>query len=275
MKRYSVVDLMVCLIVAILVAVTIIPAVARMQRSSAEAQCQSNMHRWAEAIALYTHDYDGTYPTNRLWNPIISVSAAVPLSPNQLDPDGRPLRFYYGLNWVEALYSYLIPAAAKTDTSWQSFLKCPSASTQTYPVGSPNARMTYSFNACLVEMPIGVVRNQPNLMMMREFDRCVDSCLRPTNPYCRGSSSIIPVAPFLSSDDSAMPGVTIDNNLHGGSYVLMADGHVRHFTADYFPTSYTAAANFDPSTGRWYNYYWAHPANATQIALNKSISISP
>jgi hypothetical protein len=41
--------------------------------------------------------------------------------------------------------------------------------------------MTYVFNYNLVEQPYVVVSNPAKLMLLREFDRLMDSCCRPMN----------------------------------------------------------------------------------------------
>ena len=59
---------------------------------------------------------------------------------------------------------------------------------------------------------------------------------------------------------------------------MFADGHVRHFTVDYYPefvTNITAAKCWDPNTQQWYNYYFANPLTPDEIAKNKSIAITP
>ena len=52
MKRIRIVDVVVSTVTLVMVALALAPAVARLQRTSAEAKCQSNMRRWAQAIML-------------------------------------------------------------------------------------------------------------------------------------------------------------------------------------------------------------------------------
>ena len=276
MKKLSGVDIIACVLILILIAFALAPALARMHRTAAEAKCQSNLRRWAEALALYTQDFDGRFPMNRHFGPGGTPGAprqSVPLSHLGFDSDGNPIRYQYGFGWVEALYPYIIDAATKTDQDWLSFMKCPNASDAAYPVSSPTARMTYVFNFCLAEYWPALVRNPENLMMLREADRNLHSVCRPISTSCTGTPSILPLYPLLEKYDQYLR--QTDPNLHGGgSYIVFADGHVKYFTTDFFPPLpyYKTANCWDGETQQWYNY---GPGADMPPEYIKSIAITP
>jgi len=173
LRRIALLDLVVAVLVALLVALALAPALARLQRSSGEAQCQSNLRRWSQAMALYVADNHGWYPTNRVASGTIvgAVTNKVSLTPDgQTDADGNPKRFASGPNWVEALYPYLWSAATKTGVDWKSFRVCPKATTRTTSgAGGPSSTsyMTYVFNINLVEQPSSLAQAPNTLMMLR------------------------------------------------------------------------------------------------------------
>lgn len=264
LRRIALLDLVVAVLVLLLVAFALAPALARLQRSSAEAQCQSNLRRWSQAMALYIADNHGWYPTNRPNSGAISYS--VNLTPDgQTDANGNPKRFASGLNWVEALYPYLWSSANRTAQDWKSFRVCPKASVRT-PSYPSTAYVTYAFNCNLVEQPSAVMRTPRNLMMLRELDWHVNSILRPVNtspdPYSPPRNA------FLTNFDSFFTPVTpTTGKIHdAGSYIAFADGHVRYFTIDY----YSKSPEYDPVDQRWYNY-----VTAGSTAVRKSIAITP
>ncbi len=272
MKRIAVADVVVSVLTVALVVFALIPAVARVQRPWEDSKCQSNLRRWAEALALYTEDFEGVFPPNRgASGPRQSVALSEPV----VDPEtGDPIRFQHGIAWVECLYPYVIDAATKTGQDWLSFMQCPNASDATYPVSSKTARMTYVFNFCLTEYPRQLVRNPEKLMMLREVDRRVNSLCRPIYTNCVGNSLIAPRDPLLNSKETYYLGKT-DRTLHAdGSYIVCADGHVKYFPADFYPeyVHYTKANCWDDETGQWYNYGPNADAPPEYI---KSIAITP
>ena len=275
MRKITIADAVVSVLILILIAFALAPALARMHRTAAEAKCQSNLRRWAEALAVYTQDFDGRFPMNRKFGLGMTPGAptqSVPLSHLGFDSDGNPIRYQYGFGWVEALYPYIIDAATKTDQDWLSFMKCPNATNNTYPPGSP-ARMTYVFNFCLTEQPRQLIRNPESLMMLREADRNLNSVCRPISTSCIANPYAVPQYPLLTEGDSYLH--PIDPNLHGsGSYIVFADGHVKYFTTDFFPPQsyYTVANCWDGETQQWYNY---GPGADMPPEYIKSIAITP
>lgn len=271
-KRIGLLDIALLMLIVLISGFIVAPVVARLQRSPADAKCQSNLRRWTQAMALYVHDNQGRYPTNRATS---DISSSVRLTPDGiLKPDGSQLRFSYGVSWVEALYPYVQAGAAATGQDWKSVRQCPNASTAgEYPAGLwlVTSYMTYSLNYNLVEEPESLVRGPGSMMMFREMDRRVNSVLRPTNLSPNANS--VPDTAFLGTNDTYLHGNTITSNgRHGsGSYIAFADGHVRYFTTDYYPRS----CMWDADTQKWYNYVYPNPADDTQRRLNKSIAISP
>lgn len=269
MRKYSICDFIISAVTLAVVSAVLVPAVAVVQRSPEDARCQSNMTRWVEAIQLYVEDNDGTFPTNRVL-PRGFMTAYIPLSPRGLDENGDPVRFVYGINWVEALYPYVIKSAKSTGRDWESFLKCPNAGDTSYPLNSPTAGMTYVFNYNLLEQPDGVIRNSAKLMLLRELDRLTGAVCRPYNQSY--SSSYRPQSPFLTTYDFGIRNTTLNNKLHGnGSYIVFADGHVAFFGEEYFPSNVVLneAESWDPETNQWWNWVNKDPA------VNKAIAVTP
>lgn len=282
MKRLSVIDTAICLAVLAVASFTLVPAIARIQRTPAEAKCQANLQRIAEAMALYLEDNHLRYPTNRSWigatvGPITSIV-------NLPDPTVLDLKFRYGITWVEGLYPYTKARAEATGQDVATFWRCPNASSATFPTNPTNqsCRVTIALNLCLVEQTKMIIRDNRNLMMLREMGRQCTSLLRPSNPsnmLPNGNYSYPPQYPFLNSSDTLKSNLPASEYLlHGnGSYIVFADGHVKHFTVDYYPIQkyLTAKRCWDASTQQWYNYYWASPATEEELRLNKTIAISP
>ena len=274
MRKLTICDIIISAITLAVVSAALVPAIAVMQRSPQDAKCQSNMARWAEAMQLYIEDNDGSYPVNRLL-PNHMLTYSVRLSPREFDENGDPIRFAYGINWVEALYPYVIKSAKATGRDWETLMKCPNTGDLKYPSTSQTARMTYVFNYCLLEQPYVVVRDGAKLMMMREMDRLMESVCRPVNDST-GNIATPPQSPFLTPRDYIMRSSLLNHKLHGqGSYIVFADGHVKYFSEEYFPnyntiyTALVAADSWDPETQQWWNWVNKGPA------LDKAIAVTP
>lgn len=282
MRRSMAADTAAVAFIAVLAAQVLMPAAARIQRSSAEARCQSNLRSLAGAISAYSADYAHTYPTNRRWSaPGIpgGIVESLSLSPAEIDPTtGQPYVFVSGIAWVEGLYPYLMAHAERTSQDWTSFWRCPNASDTKYPVNSLTARVAYTMNACLVEQPTAIVGQRHKVLMLRETDRLVTSILRPAQS-CIGSDTPAPRSPFLNNYDFRMG--STDPNQHGtGSYIVLADGHVAHFDFAYYAATDADYGNkkgehWDPQTRQWYNWFFPDPINEQQRMLDRSIAISP
>jgi len=265
MKRSRIIDLTICAAIALLVGFALAPALARIQRSSGEAKCQSNLRRWAQAMSAYLADNHLRYPTNRLprggaLSPVIQLSPDPPILP--------PAIYDLGVTWVEALYPYLQSAAARTSQDWRSFRLCPNVRNMADPpfpsmVGYASARMSYALNFNLVEQHTGIVRDPGIMMMLREMDRRVNSILRPS--YLSMDSATRPANAFLNSTDTVIGSIfPVEPNRHGsGSYICFADGHIKYFTTGFYPQSPV----WDSTDQRWYNF--------TTGPYAKTIAVSP
>ncbi len=281
MKRLSILDVAACALVLVIGAATLIPAFARVGRIPADAQCQFNLKQWAKAMALYTADNDGRFPTNRNLTGVRLLNPALALSPpDPLPGETEPPRFYYSVNWVEALYGYLQDSASKTGQDWKTFRRCPNSTGVYWPPMSSNGYpfncMTYALNYNLVEQPVSVSRDASKLMMLREFYKVTVAVLRPLN-VSTGQSNRIPQFAFNNTDLSA---ALVENNRaywkpHGeGSYIAFADGHVHYFDLDYYPSysETTPSSAWDAVTQQWWN--WA-PGSGKSAPYLKSIAITP
>ncbi len=282
MRRLTVLDILLLMLVLIVAASTLAPAVARMSRPYAETKCQANLHRWADAMALYCADNNGRFPTNRVLTASHALNPALPLSPpDPLPGQTEPPRFYYSVNWVEALYDYLQGAAAPTNLDWRSLRRCPNAGARFWPPintqGYPFNCMTYVFNYNLVEYWRGLVRNPRKVMMLREFHAITIAVLRPMN-VSTGQSNILPQYAFNNMDSTATAYENMNRDYwkrHGeGSYIVFTDGHVQYFSLDYYPAYYQMRTNtnWDAQTQQWWNYA---PGSGMSAPYLKSIAITP
>ncbi len=285
MRRLTLVDTVVSTLVVAFVACTLMPAVARIQRTTSEARCQSNLQRLAEAMALYLSDNYGNYPTNRQKTSEGAVgprSPALALSPPGDDPaTGKPYRYYYSINWVESLYPYIWAAAGKTGQDWRTFRTCPKERPRVWPPvssdGYPFPCVSYTLNCNLVERPTSETRDPHTLMMLREYFLTTIAVLRPMNTSI-GQIAMRPQYAFDNGDSNATTEEKADSSVwkpHGeGSYIVFADGHVHYFSLDYYPTyaQMTAATGWDPETQQWWN--WA-PGSGKTAPYLKSIAITP
>jgi prepilin-type processing-associated H-X9-DG protein len=277
MRKISIFDVVISLVVVAFVALIFMPAAARMQRDSSEAKCQSNMLRWSQALALYTGDNDGFYPTNRLNG---SLVCEAPMSYDRngnlmMDANGDPVMFNKSANWVESLYPYILKRARSTDQDWRSFMKCPKA----YDCGGNSiyGYISYVMNYNLIEYNSSLVRNNQKVMLLRETDRLYNSMCRPTNMSM--SNLVKPNHPFLAANDP-IPNhnsPALNSALHGnGSYIVFADGHIHWFDISYFQKDATTfAVAWDSETSQWWNYVYSNPQTDQERALNKSIAITP
>lgn len=279
MKRLSIWDVLISVIVLVTVFVTLAPAVGRLQRPLNDSQCQANMKHWSQAMLIYAEENDGRLPTSRMR--VGSVLGAITktgiLTPQgAINQTGNPIRFMYSFNWVESLYPYVLKTGNKTGRDFNAWMKCPNALDVCYPMNDLRSRMTYAFNFNLVEYWTNLVRNPQKVMMLREMDRKMGAVLRPTNASV--GASIVPMDAFLHGRDGSMYGAVPaqyndTGKLHNnGSNIAFADGHIRYFDIKYYPSNLdiTSTSCYDPQTRQWWNY-----VNNADPALNKVIAITP
>jgi len=271
-----------------LVSAIVVPAIAVTSHSTWSTTCVSNLRRIGSALQSYCGEWDGRYPTNRRkTGSLLTLSSRVQLSlfpepqPPGCDGKPRPLqpfaRFYYGINWVEALYDYTGLAGDPRKGSASPW-RCPAASGSALgpiPGYGDMAAVTYVFNYNLVEQSERVINKASNIMVVREFDRLVNAELRPSN-FSYGSSTLVPQDAFLSKTDMYVPSSgsvpPINPVLHSvGSHILLADGHVTLYDRSYMPNTNVMNASKCLDSGRWYNFN----TTVADPALRKSIAITP
>ncbi len=266
MKRqrgFTLIELLVVIAIIAILAAILFPVFARAREAARASSCVSNMNQIGKAFKSYITDWEDMYPTNRPMGPggvpVPFVYVEVPLSPPPL-PGQQPFTFYYGPNWVEALYPFIERVGSPGDNS--SVWKCPSAKLGERP---GNASVTFVMNYCLLEQPEGIVKQPGNTMLCREMDVLMSSACRPTNMSL--AQNQVPRDPFLTLRDASTNRETKARLHNAGSHVLFVDGHVKMIAASYMPQTLNAANNWDPISNQWWN-------DVTR-ADRKIIAISP
>lgn len=262
-KGFTLIELLVVIAIIAVLAAILFPVFAKARAAAKLSNCQSNMTQIGRAMKMYLSDWDDTYPTNRT-KPLGAMTTSVALSP--YDPN-NPKRFVNSINWVEALFNYIECTSSQSDA--MSVWRCQAASATPW-ANSKTASVTYVMNYNMLEQPEGVIKAAANLMLVREFDRLMDSVCRPYNQSF--NNTVAPQSPFLTKYDFGMRGVTLNYKMHNkGSVILFADGHVKYFGSEYFPdkTALTATESWDTETQQWWNWVNKSPG------VNKVIAITP
>ena len=267
-KGFTLIELLVVIAIIAVLAAILFPVFAKARNAAKRANCESNMKQIAHAIKMYLSDWEDTYPPNRRKS---GPHHLVVLSDAGVDAGtGDPYRFWHGIAWVEALYAHIEPAGEQGEQS--SVWRCQAARNLTYPANSKTARVSYVFNFTLCEEPEGMIKGAADLYMVREVDRLVDSLARPIYTLCTGDENVKPQWALLNKFEVYLK--KTDNLLHAnGSHVLFADGHVKLYTADYFPeqSHYNQANCWDDRTNQWFNY---GPGASMPAAYLNSIGIT-
>lgn len=263
-KGFTLIELLVVIAIIAILAAILFPVFAKAREAARASSCQSNMNQIGKALKQYMTDWEDTFPTNRLASAPTVLSDHVPLSPDTLDPvTNQPYVFYNGVNWVEALYSY-VERVGKPDDN-QTVWKCPSTKVMTYDPSDTTASNTYAFNFGLLEAPEAMIRLAGSTLMIREMDRRFGAVCRPRN------TSVDPLhppdTPFLvSGGDPAVSG-TPKEVLHSrGSNILFSDGHVKNFPSSMMRTPAWNGTTTSDGYGHWWN-----SANAEE----RNICINP
>ncbi|MCL5102803.1 MAG: DUF1559 domain-containing protein [Armatimonadetes bacterium] len=293
-KGFTLIELLVVIAIIAILAAILFPVFAKARRAAQASTCQNNLKQIGTSMKTYLTDWDETYPTNRLClppgsatlgalYPDVTLTPVVDASGNPyVDAEGRQIRFYYGVNWVEGLYQYVEAVVKQGDA--QSCWKCPAASSATAPSGTgyqaKNAAVTYTMNFNMLEQSESVVKTASNLMLVREMDRLVNSTARggsSNNLQCVGTSTYVPRSPFLTDKDAWIGSPTpLTSRLHNnnGSHILFADGHVKFFQIGMFPTPLSngnvPSVCYDASDTTWWNN-----TNSNNRAMYKVIAITP
>lgn len=305
MKRqrgFTLIELLVVIAIIAILAAILFPVFARARAAARTSSCQSNMNQLGKAMKSYMTDWEDTFPTNHMRvrgggaiDPNSKIAVDVPLT--VLDPNGRTdTKFYWGINWVEALYSY-VERVGKPDDN-QSVWKCPSASelsmgapagnkdlSGTYGLDTPygvdrgddgveTEANTYAMNYNLLEAPESSVRMPASTFLLREMGMRCGAITRG-----RSDNGGNPEYPFLSNDDPDTPnapdqGVSVQIKLHGtGSNILFADGHVKSFAASAMPGKITDN-NCKDSKGQWWNFPGTDTVPGADMNMH-TIAITP
>src|SRR5579871_5681462 len=95
-------DALAALVVTGLIAALIIPILERNRDRENAANCMSNMRRIGQAMALYLHDYDETYPMSRFPDATHPAGGCIKPENNQPEDNLQGSR----MNWKRALRPY-------------------------------------------------------------------------------------------------------------------------------------------------------------------------
>ncbi len=287
-KGFTLIELLVVIAIIAILAAILFPVFAKAREAARNTSCIQNMNQIGKAMKSYQTDWEDMYPTNRGWSlpgrilvpatiGIDGICSHVALSPTDTTGTMNPEpRFDGGINWVEALQSYVDKLAEQGDA--QSIWKCPSASTDvsgfayesTANVSRPNllapgpltATVTYALNFNLLEMPDASVKYPGNTLMLRETYRLVGSAAfgKPT------TAGGVPQDVFLTSEDNigaSADGTPAKPKVHqAGSNMLFVDGHTKTISTAKMPTT------IDPAWVDSRKVYWNAPdGDARTIAV--------
>lgn len=264
---FTLIELLTVIVIIAILAAILFPVFAAARARAKTSTCLSNLSQIGKALTSYVTDWQETFPTNRQLNAngtVGNLTAEVQLSP--LDAAGNQIVERYGLNWVEALYTYT--EAASVNPSDQTHWTCPAASTSSHSGTVGLGGTTYALNFNLVESRLPGVSLPGNTMLIREMDRRCGAICRPAVQCLTSDPSTVKAA-FLTTNDSGFGSSVVTHpNLHGsGSAILFVDGHVKMFQTTMMPAD--AGLKWiatDNTNGQWWN---------SNIPSMKAISICP
>ncbi len=139
---FTLIELLVVIAIIAILAAILFPVFARAREAARKSSCQSNLKQCAQALKMYTDDYDGTLPSSSLAGPRNA----------QGDATSQPTPALY-LTFGCRLGTSFPPAGLRT--TWPQVLYdnmrnkdimfCPSDSTDHTPVPSSNPNPTLSY----------------------------------------------------------------------------------------------------------------------------------
>jgi len=290
-KGFTLIELLVVIAIIAVLAAILFPVFAKARKAALNSDCQSNMSQIGRALKLYLSEWHDIYPSNRdlttgqltgtAWLTRLNADGS-----SQLDPiTKKQRRFERSINWVEALNPYMEGISGGSAGAY----KCGAASDTKDPGidvdadATKTAMVNYALNGYLVEQPEGVIRSSSNLLLVREMDRKVNAYLRPSNVNAAPLDP--PVNTFLTGIDKSLTTAGSAGKprpkQHGmGSNVLFADGHVKAFSDNYFPTNNSGKLvigdSYDSNDTQWYNYN-SNPASTANVPenLRRAIAVTP
>jgi len=252
-RGFTLIELLVVQAIIAILAAILFPVFAKAREAARASSCISNMNQIGKAIKGYLSDWDDTFPTNR--NRQNELQDYIQLSNPSNDPF---IPFINGVNWVEALYTYIerVGEAGDNQTVW----KCPSAKATRY-MNDNFASNSYVFNYYLLEQPEGILRNGSSMMMVREMDRICSAICRPTKDSVDSNT---PRGAFLTNNDPVLGNNSCKPKMHANSSaILFADGHVQRVQLSQMPDDLVWD---NTETYQWWN---------SLDSKNKFIAVSP
>lgn len=279
-RGFTLIELLVVIAIIAILAAILFPVFARVRKTALNSDCQSNLKQISSAFKMYLGEWHDCYPYQDTTNGKSMVLLTPPSTPP--NADGTPKRYtnggsvqvQAGVNWVESLFPYVEWITTTSAGAWACKAASDKGDMSISPTYGSTAKVTYVMNANLVAQPEGIIKTSSNMLLCRETDRRMHSCLRPSNVST--DQTTIPKAPFLSATDAAMgmgsdPGPLNFKPHNMGSNVLFSDGHVKNFSSDAMPDSLTTA-NYDSKYG---DAQWFNSVDTGPKSLWKAIAITP
>ncbi len=314
-KGFTLIELLVVIAIIAILAAILFPVLSKAREAAKQSSCESNLKQLGTAMKQYLASWDDMFPTNRgrmpsgmpnnqwvceevMLTPYEFIVDGIPAGTSPMPPEwdnlpdedkfGEPMKFFYGVNWVEALMNNMESVSAWDDP--KSAWRCSTASEVAtkliekqyfWPPGKNQpqetlAAVSYTMNFYLAEQPSSVISVPDRTMLVREFDGRACAALRPFTPdteyYGMALPGLVensPYAPFLLSgmntqvDPHASQSggeFAINGKLHGaGSLVLFADSHVAH----YAERTFTSGNVVQLDNGS----YWLNEGGEDKIAI--------
>jgi prepilin-type N-terminal cleavage/methylation domain-containing protein len=227
-KGFTLIELLVAIAIIAILAAILFPTMYRAKQAAWQSTCQSNLRQIGAAFKMYSHDYDGAFPTNQ-------AGRGYPYDPDVMLSGSS---YHSPCNYVEAVSQYgeSLSDIRSRETVW----RCRTASDEYWPAITrwKEAAVTYSLNYYVAGRCESSLDDVANTLLMRETDRLVHAALRPcpsTPPSAQSPEGGSPRWAFPTTDNDAgafAMSKVIPNRHFEGSSVLLADGHVKHYRSN-------------------------------------------